>query len=427
MNISNGVKQSQLFTKTQKDAPKDEVSVNAQLLIRAGFINKEMAGVYSYLPLGLRVLNKVADIIREEINKIGGQEMLLTVFQGKETWEKTGRWDDKAVDNWFKTSLKNGTELGLGFTHEEAIAQIMKNYVSSYKDLPIYAYQIQTKFRNEMRAKSGLIRGREFLMKDLYSFHINQEDLDEYYEKAKKTYGKIFNRVGLGEKTYITIASGGSFSKYSHEFQTIAEAGEDLIHICNKCGVAINEEIKGETEACPECKGTDFRKEKAVEVGNIFKLGEKFSVPAGLAVDNKNGEKTPVVMGSYGIGPGRVMGTIVEVFHDEKGIIWPEAVSPFQVHLISLGKNEEAEKIYQDLVKKGIEVLFDDRDETAGKKFADSDLIGIPYRVVVSEKSLQAGGPASNASRSDAGWVEVKKRNEKEGKIVEISEFYKIL
>jgi len=407
--------QSQLFTKTQKDAPKDEVSLNAQLLIRAGFINKEMAGVYSFLPLGLRVLNKVSNIIREEMDKIGGQEILMTVLQEKEKWEKTGRWDDKAVDNWFKTLLKNGTELGLGFTHEEAIAQLMKNYVSSYKDLPICAYQIQTKFRNELRAKSGVMRGREFLMKDLYSFHISQEDLDAFYEKAKGAYGKIFNRIGLGEKTYVTFASGGSFAKYSHEFQTVTSAGEDLIHICNKCGIAINEEIRAETEACPECKGTDFRKEKAVEVGNIFKLGTKFSEPAGLSVDDGKGKKVPVIMGSYGLGPGRAMGTVVEVHHDEKGMIWPESVAPFKVHLISLNKNEEAEKIYDELQKNNIEVLYDDRDSSAGQKLADADLIGIPYRVIVGEKSLQAGG------------AEVKKRGEQAAEIVKLEDLLKIL
>jgi len=405
------MKQSQLFTKTQKNAPKDEMSLNARLLIRGGFVDKLMAGVYTILPLGWQVLKKIEQIIREEMNNIGGQEIFMPALQPKENWEKTGRWS--TMDDLYKVKDKSDREFALGSTHEEIISPLMKKFINSYKDLPFAAYQFQNKFRMELRAKSGVLRGREFLMKDLYSFHLDQKDLDEYYEKAKIAYKNIFNRSGIGEKTFLTFASGGSFSKYSHEFQTLTSAGEDVIHICNKCNMAINKEIKDETPECPECKSTEFREEKAVEVGNIFKLGTKYSAPFDLTVTNEKGEKTPVVMGCYGVGLQRLMGTIVELNNDENGIIWPETVAPFKVHLISLGKNEEAEKIYNDLEKNNIEVLYDDREDTsAGAKFADADLIGIPYRVVVSEKSLAGGG------------VEMKKRNEKESEIIKIDQLF---
>lgn len=402
------MRQSQLFTKTQKNAPKDEMSLNAQLLVRGGFVDKLMAGVYTILPLGWRVMKKIENIIREEINVIGGQEIFMPSLHPKENWEKTGRWS-AMDDDLYKVKDKSEREFALGYTHEEIISPLAKKYLNSYKDLPFAAYQFQNKFRMELRAKSGILRGREFIMKDLYSFHISQENLDEYYEKAKTAYKNIFDRCGIGEKTFLTFASGGSFSKYSHEFQTLTSAGEDIIYICNKCGLAINKEIKEETPECPECKGTDFREDKAVEVGNIFKLGTKYSAPFDLTVKNEKGENMPIIMGCYGIGLQRLMGTIVELCSDEKGILWPESVAPFKVHLISLGKNEEAQILYNDLEKKNIEVLFDDREDTsAGGKFADADLIGIPWRVVVSQKSLAGGG------------VEVKKRNEKESEIIGI-------
>jgi prolyl-tRNA synthetase len=398
------VKQSRLFTKTQKNAPKDEVSLNAQLLARGGFADKLMSGVYNILPLGLRVMKKMEDIIREEMNTIGGQELCLPTLQPKENWKKTGRWS--TMDDLYKVKDSSDREFALGSTHEEIIAPLVKKFINSYKDLPFAAYQFQNKFRMELRAKSGLLRGREFIMKDLYSFHLTQEDLDEYYEKAKVAYKNIFDRSGLGDKTFVTFASGGSFSKYSHEFQTLTEAGEDIIYICNKCNLAINKEIRHETPKCPDCQNEDFREAKAVEVGNIFKLGTKYSEPFDLKIRDEKGEMKTVIMGCYGIGLQRLMGTIVEVHHDDKGIIWPESVAPFKVHLISLGKNEEAEKIYGGLMENNVEVLFDDRDVSAGEKFADSDLIGIPYRVVISEKSLQGGG------------VEIKKRSEPEAKII---------
>jgi len=406
------MRQSQLFTKTRKEAPKDEVSKNAELLIRAGFIHKEMAGVYAFLPLGLRVLNNLVAIVRDEMNKIGGQEVSLTALQEKSLWQKTGRWDDQVVDNWFKTELKNGTEVGLAFTHEEPLTAIMKNFISSYRDLPKFVYQFQTKFRNEARAKSGIMRGREFLMKDLYSFSDSIENHSQFYEKAKKAYNSIYDRAGVGHLTHVTMATGGTFSKYSHEFQTETSSGEDIIYICENCNVAINKEIFPEyNNVCPDCQNTKFREAKAVEVGNIFTLGTKFSNPLELTYVDEKGEKKEVVMGCYGIGIGRLMGTIVEVLSDAKGIVWPREVAPFVVHLIEMKGSEAvstaAEKLYRDLNKKGITVLWDDRDTRAGEKFADADLIGIPYRVVISEKTIKENK------------VELKLRTEDEAQLVD--------
>jgi prolyl-tRNA synthetase len=388
------MRQSLLFTKTRKDAPKDEVSKNAQLLIRAGFIHKEMAGVYSFLPLGLRVMNNIMEVIREEMNGIGGHELNLTALQDKNVWEKTGRWSDDVLDVWFKTKLKNDTEIGLGTTHEEQLTNLMKDYIRSYRDLPVYAYQFQTKFRNETRAKSGIMRCREFIMKDLYSFSDDIQSHENFYEDAKNAYIRIFNRVGLGEITYLTSASGGSFSKYSHEFQTITDAGEDSIYIDEKKKIAINKEVLND-EVLKDLgvKRDELVEKKAVEVGNIFSLGTRFSDAFELSYLDEKGEKKPVVMGSYGIGPGRLMGTIAEVLSDDKGLVWPEAVAPFNIHLIAIddkyGKVRiEADKLYNRLISQGVEVLYDDRDVRAGEKFADSDLIGIPVRLVISEKTM---------------------------------------
>ena len=413
------MKQSQLFTKTRKEAPAEEVSKNADLLIRGGFVHKEMAGVYSYLPLGLRVLKKIENIIREEMDAIGGQEILMSSFQPKENWEKTGRW--KSMDDLYKVSDSSGREVALGPTHEEIVVPILKNYISSYKELPISLYQIQNKFRMELRAKSGMLRGREFLMKDMYSFHSTQEDLESFYEKMKDVYKNIFKRVGIGHLTYLTFAAGGSFSKYSHEFQTITPAGEDTIYLDEASSIAVNKEVLND-----EVLGNlNLQKEKlvehrAIEVGNIFELKTKYSEPFDLSYTDEKGVKHVVLMGCYGIGLSRLMGSVVEALADDKGIIWPESIAPFEVHLLSLGQSEkvkiEAERIYNELNIKKIETLFDDREDlTAGEKFADSDLIGIPYRLVISERSLKEGG------------IEVKKRNEVKGKIVSLEELIKLL
>lgn len=390
------MKQSQLFTKTRKEAPGDEISKNAQLLIRAGFVHKVFAGGYTFLPLAVRVLEKIAQIIREEMNMVGGVEMQSTALQSKEPWEATDRWNDEIVDNWFKTNLKNGTDLGLAFTHEEPMTLMMKNFISSYKDLPVYPYDIRSVFRNEARAKSGLMRGREFYWKALYSFSRNEQEHAEFYEKMKQAYTNVFERVGLGDDTYLTFASGGTFSKYSHEFQTVCEAGEDIIYISKENNIAINKEVF--TDEVKKDLGIekDFIEEKAVEVGNIFSLGHKFSEPIDLSYTNEEGKPELVFMGSYGIGISRLMGVIAEKLSDDKGLVWPEAIAPFRVHLLTFGKNEnifrEAESLYHDLKNAGIEVLFDDRDLGPGQKFNDADLIGIPYRLVVSEKSSEHGG-----------------------------------
>lgn len=385
------MRQSKLFTKTRKEAPKDEVSKNAQLLIRGGFIHKEMAGVYDLLPLGLRVTKKIENIIREEMDAVGGEEVHLSVLQDKEPWEKSDRWDDAKVDNWFKTNLKSGGELGLGFTHEEPLTQLMRDHVSSYRDLPRYPYQIQTKFRNEARAKSGIMRGREFVMKDLYSFSATQEEHDAFYEQMKRAYTNVFNRAGIGEKTHVTFASGGSFSKYSHEFQTITDAGEDLIYIAED-GRAVNKEVlNDEVLSDLGLSAEALREEKAVEVGNIFSLGTKFSDALGLTYKDEEGKPQPVIMGSYGIGVGRLMGTVVEVLSDDKGIVWPTSIAPFHVHIISIGADEEALKLYDKLTEAGFEVLVDDRDARPGEKLGDADLLGIPLRIVVSQKNNEAG------------------------------------
>jgi prolyl-tRNA synthetase len=410
------MRQSQLFTKTRKEAPSDEVSKNAQLLIKAGFINKEMAGIYGLLPLGLRVVNKITEIIRDEMNKVGGMEMQSTALQRKEVWDKT-RWSDEIVDNWFKTTLKTGTELGLAFTHEEPMTVMMKNFIHSYKDLPAYPYDIRTVFRNELRAKSGIIRGREFFWKALYSFSKNKEEHDAFYEKITQSYKNVFNRVGLGSSTYLTFASGGTFSKYSHEFQTLCDAGEDIVYISKEKNIAVNKEVyNDEVLADLGLSKDELVEGKAVEVGNIFSLGYKFSEPLELTYMDNEGKPAPVYMGSYGIGISRLVGVIAEHFADEKGLVWPEAIAPFKVHLIQLGNaSEQATSLYEELTQMGVEVLLDDRDAGAGAKFADADLIGIPHRVVVSEKSIAAGG------------YEYKKRNEGEAKIVSKEELLVLL
>lgn len=392
------MRQSHLFTKTRKNAPKDEVAKNAQLLIRGGFIHKEMAGVYSLLPLGLRVLERINRVIREEMNAIGGQELLMTTLQNKELWEKTDRWSDDVVDNWFKTNLKSGGEVGLGFTHEEPLTAIMREHVSSYTDLPKLAYQIQWKFRNEERAKSGIMRGREFLMKDLYTFASSNAEHEKLYEKVAEAYVKIFARLGIGERTYRTFASGGVFSKYSHEFQCVADVGEDTIYVSEAKRIAVNKEVMlPEVLADLKLSEGELVEKKAVEVGNIFSLGTRFSDALGLTFKDTEGKDHPVVMGSYGIGPTRLMGVLAEVLSDDKGLIWPKEAAPFAVHLVSITSGnedvvKEADRMYDLLRDHGIDVLYDDRDLRAGEKFADSDLLGIPTRLVVSEKTVSAGG-----------------------------------
>jgi prolyl-tRNA synthetase len=384
---------SNLFTKTLKNAPADEVAKNAQLLIRAGFVYKEMAGVYAYLPLGKKVLENIIQIIREEMDAVGGNEISLTALQSSELWKTSGRWDDSVLDVWFKTKLANGNELGLAPTHEEPITKLMKNYIHSYKDLPLYPYQFQIKFRNELRSKSGLMRGREFWMKDLYSFSRTQEEHDAFYEKISAAYHRVFERLGLGDSTFKTFASGGSFAKFSHEFQTVSEVGEDTVYLHRAKGIAINEEVfNDEVLAELGVNRDELEEVKAVEVGNIFTLGTRFSDPLELKFTDENGEVKPVIMGSYGIGPSRLMGLVAEHFADEKGLVWPEEVAPHKVYLVSIGNvAEQATELYEKLEAAGVSVLFDDRNERPGAKFADAELIGLPYRVTISERLLGEG------------------------------------
>ena len=409
------MKQSKLFTRTTKDAPKDEVSLNAQLLIRAGFVDKLMAGVYTFLPLGIRVLDKIKDVVRDEMNKIDGQEVYMPALTPKENWEQTDRWEN--FDALFKLSGIDNKDYALGATHEEIVTPLAKKFINSYKDLPLAVYQIQDKFRNEVRAKSGLMRGREFSMKDLYSFHRTEEDLDAYYEKAKQAYFNVFNRCGL--ESYIVEASGGAFSEFSHEYQVFTEYGEDEVYFCEKCDRHQNKElVEAGDLKCPYCS-SDRVVRKAIEVGNIFKLMTKFSEPFNVTFTDEDGKDKTVIMGTYGIGPSRVMGTVVEVHHDDKGIIWPEEIAPYKVHLIYLGKDDKikqvADKLYEDLNSAGVEVLYDDREESAGVKLNDSDLLGLPYRVLLSEKTL-----AENS-------VELKERAKEEAQLIKLTEIVKKL
>ena len=391
------MRQTQLFTKTQKEAPADEQAKNAQLLIRAGFIHKEMAGVYQLLPLGMMVVQNIKQIVREEMKAMGTNEMIATNLQSKELWEKTDRWDDDKVDVWFKSNLQAGGEVGFAWSHEEPLANMMKSHVNSYKDLPVAIYQFQNKLRNEVRAKSGMMRGREFIMKDAYSFAATEEQHNDFYERCKVAYMKCFERMGVGDDTYVTFAAGGAFTQFSHEFQTICEAGEDVSYICKEKGIAINEEVI-DTANLEELGVTkeELVATKTAEVGNIFNFGRTKAEEVGLYFNDDNGERTAVWMGSYGIGITRMMGVIVEKFADDKGMVWPAEVAPYQVHLVGLNTDDSeitdwVDGIYTALKAVGASVLYDDRDERPGAKFADSDLLGMPYRVVASKKGKEAG------------------------------------
>lgn len=384
---------SQLFTKTSKTVPADEAAKNAQLLIQAGFVYKVMAGVYAYTPLGLRVLENIKRIVREEMNAVNGQEIIMSSLQRKETWEGTGRWDDEVVDVWFKSKLKDDTEVGFGWSHEEAILEMMQQFIKSYKDLPTSVYQFQTKLRNELRAKSGIMRGREFVMKDMYSLHATQEDMDAYYDKVIEAYKRCFERFGLGESTFVTFASGGAFTKFSHEFQTICDAGEDVLYVNDDHSVAVNEEVLDDASRELGIDKAELKPVKSAEVGNIFKFGTEKAEKMGVNFTDSDGTQKPIYLASYGIGITRVMGVIVEKFADDKGLMWPEAVAPYQVYLVRIGGDEaikHADELYEELKGQGIEVLYDDRDERPGAKFADSELMGIPHRVTVSDRLIEA-------------------------------------
>lgn len=408
------MRQSQVFSKTHRQVSQEETSLNAQILLKSGFIHKEMTGVYSYLFYGKRVLDNIQQVIREELNEVGCQEIEMTALQSAEVWKPTGRWSDEEVDNWFKTELANGTQLGLAFTHEEPLTNIMKAYITSYKDLPQLVYQFQTKFRNELRAKSGIMRGREFLMKDLYSFHRGYEDHLEFYNRMKEVYMKIFRRLGIGDSTFLTMSSGGSFSKYSFEFQTISEAGEDVIYYDPDQNVAINADDYSEevlTDFGYDPQDLQLQTAKSIEVGDIYTLGTKYSQTLGLTYTDEQGADHPVFMGSYGIGVSRLLGTLVEFFaQDNTQMTWPEEVAPFTLHLICLNTDKsdivmQADQMYQELCEASVEILYDDRDLRPGEKLADADLIGIPHRVIVSSRSLEQGGVEYNGEVVSVDYV----------------------
>jgi prolyl-tRNA synthetase len=407
------MKMSKSFVKTLRNAPKEETATNGALLTRAGFIHKEMAGVYDYLPLGMMVIENIKNIVRDELNKIGCEELFMSALQNPEPWEKTGRFSDEEVDIWFKTELASGGLAGLAPTHEEPITNMLKNYISSYKDLPLAVYQFQTKFRNEKRAKSGILRGREFLMKDLYSFHTSEKDLDEFYDKVLEAYKKIYDRLGLGDTTFPTFASGGIFSKFSHEFQTFLPVGEDTVYYNADKSIVLNKEVM-EPNILEELGVTrdEMTETTAAEVGNIFKLQTKFSAPLDLRYSDENNELQPIYMGCYGIGISRLMGVIAEMFADDKGLVWPESVAPYKYHLIGIDTNgiKAADKLYQSHEN---EFIYDDRDVRPGEKFADADLMGMPYRVVISDKTLEKDS------------VEVTNRQTGKTKLIKLANFFK--
>ena len=384
---------SHTFTRTRKQAPADEVAHNAQLLIRAGYVHKTMAGVYSYTPLGLAVLENIKQIVREEMNRIHSQELLMSTLQRQELWQETGRWSDELVDVWFKSHLQDGTEVGFGWTHEEPIIELLRTYLKSYKDLPISVYQFQNKLRNELRAKSGIMRGREFIMKDMYSIHASKEDLDAYYQAVIEAYKRCYHRFGLGDDTYVTFASGGAFTKFSHEFQTICAAGEDYIYLHRGRNLAINEEVVDEAVRELGIDKSELERVKTAEVGNIFNFGTQKSEEMGLVFTGEDGRQHHAYMGSYGIGITRVMGVIVEKFADDKGLVWPEEIAPARVHLVQIGKESvaAADELYDTLQQAGISVLYDDRAARPGEKFADAELLGMPTRVTVSDRLLASG------------------------------------
>ncbi len=404
------MRRTELFIKTRKDAPADEQAKNAQLLIRAGYVYKVMAGVYAFTPLGLRVLEKIKQIVREEMNAVGGQELLMSSLQRKETWEITDRWNDDVVDVWFKSRLQDGTDVGFGWSHEEPIMEMMRQYIASYKDLPTSVYQFQSKLRNELRAKSGIMRGREFIMKDMYSLHASGEDLDAYYNQVIDAYKRVYDRLGIGKETYVTFASGGAFTRFSHEFQTICEAGEDILYIHHGKNVAVNEEVLDEAVKELGVDKSELEKVKSAEVGNIFNFGTEKAKQMNITFTNSEGIEQPIYLASYGIGVTRVMGVIVEKFADDKGIVWSENIAPAKIYLVRIGEEEEvvrmADELYEKLLSAGVEVLYDDRDARAGEKFADADLIGCPVRMTISKKTI-----AENA-------VEMKHRTEAESRLI---------
>jgi len=411
------MRQSLLFNKTRKNISKDIVNTSHKYFVKADFVEKTISGVYRYLPLGLKVLRNIEKIIREDMVKIGGQEILLPTLQSKKLWQETNRWEDFDPP-LFKFKDIHDKEIALGPTHEEEITDMVRKRVSSYQDLPFSLFQIQNKFRNEVRATGGLLRTIEFVMKDLYSFHSTEKDLKDFYEKVKASYFNIFKKCGL-DTIAVNADSGTIGGDYSNEFMVVADVGEDTILVCDKCGYGANIEKIKDIRKCPEC-GNDLESKKAIELGHIFCLGTKYSKMMKANYKNDKGVEKPILMGCYGIGVSRLMATIVELNNDEKGIVWPKEVAPFQAHLLCIGRDnqikENADQLYLQLKKDGFDVLYDDREnKSAGEKFIDSDLIGIPIRIIVSGKTLEQNS------------VSIKNRDEKEEQLVKIDNLNKFL
>ncbi len=403
------MRQSKLFAKTKKEAPKGTEAISHQYLIRGDFIDQTAAGIYSFLPLGWQVEQKIEKIIREEMNNLDGQELLMPSLIPQSLWQETGRW--KTIDPpLFKIKDRHQKEYGLGPTHEELITDLVRKRIKSYHDLPLYLYQIQNKFRNEMRATGGLLRVREFIMKDLYSFHTSEKEAIAFYEKVKQSYLKIFKYCGL-KVIAVEAESGTIGGSLSHEFMLIAKTGEDKIVVCSKCEYGANTEKVGNIKKCPQCNGL-LEKKNCIEVGHTFYLGTKYSQAMSANFVDQGGQPKPIVMGCYGIGLGRLMAAIVEAFHDQKGIIWPRSVAPFQIHLLTLINDKKVEQIYEDLQKNGLEVLYDDRQKSPGEKFAEADLIGIPMRLLISQKTIAKDS------------VELKKRDSDKTELVKIDKLY---
>jgi prolyl-tRNA synthetase len=403
-----------MFVKTLKTAPSAADTANHRLLVQAGFVRQVMAGVYSYLPLGLRVLNKISNIVREEMDTIEAQEVLMPILHPSALWKQTGGWDK--IDVLFKVKSRTDREYALAQSNEETVTPLAKEWIHSAKDLPLAIYHINWKFRDELRSKSGIMRGREFLMKDMYSFHATQEDFDKFYAKAKVAYMNVYKRLGLVAKA--TEASGGAFTeKVSYEFEVLTDAGEAPVLYCDKCDYCVNvDDIKTYKlgDECPICHKDNLKSAMASEVGNVFDLGTKYSKAFELSINDSEGNKIFPIMGCYGIGISRTMGVIVEKFNDERGIVWPASIAPFTVHLCSLNTNDETvikktDAIYESLTKAGIEVLYDERtDVGAGQKLGEADMIGCPIRAVVSTKT--------------GDQIEVKMRSEKEAKMMSLEE-----
>jgi prolyl-tRNA synthetase len=420
------MKYSQMFAKTLKTAPSTADTANHRLLVQAGFVRQVMAGVYTYLPLGLRVLNKISKIVREEMDPIGGQEVLMPMLHPSALWKQTGGWDK--IDVLFKIKSRTGKDYAMSQSNEETVTPLAKEWIHSAKDMPLAIYHINWKFRDELRSKSGIMRGREFLMKDMYSFHATQDDFDKFYAKAKVAYMNVYKRLGLVAKA--TEASGGAFTeKVSYEFEVLTDAGEAPVLYCDKCDYCVNvDDIKTYKlgDECPICKKDKLKSAMASEVGNVFDLGQKYSKAFDLTFIDESGEKKYPIMGCYGIGISRTMGVIVEKFNDERGIMWPASIAPYTVHLVSLNTNDEsvikrADEIYELLTKAGVEVLYDERTEVgAGQKLGEADMIGCPVRAVISSKTLLRSSELRAGTAGEQ--VEVKMRNEKDAKLVSVEE-----